>query len=92
VLFTFDEPLACRQLTVQTGDPVNQFYGITDGHVEVLYEGKDQFVWNTPKFDMYNRVVLPQWVFSAGKVKAVKIVVDGPGEDKAVSIQPLIIE
>ena len=92
VLFTFDEPLACRQLTVQTGDPVNQFYGITDGHVEVLYEGKDQFVWNTPKFDMYNRVVLPEWVFSAGKVKAVKIVVDGPGEDKAVSIQPLIIE
>ena len=89
VLFTFDEPLQCQQITVQTADPVNQFYGITEGRVEILYEGKDKFVWSPRSFDMYNRVVhLP----GDRRVKAVKIVVTGPGEDKAVSIQPLIIE
>ena len=89
VLFTFEEPLQCRQITIQTADPVNQFYGITEGRVEILYEGKDQFVWSPQSFDMHNRVVhLP----GDRRVKAVKIVVTGPGENKAVSIQPLIIE
>ena len=89
VLFTFEEPLQCRQITVQTADPVNQFYGITDGRVEILYEGRDKFVWSPQSFDMNNRVIhLP----GDQRVKAVKIVVTGPGENKSVSIQPLIIE
>ena len=88
VLFTFDEPLTCRRLTVQTADPKNNFYGITDGHVEVQYSGSPAFVPAGKPFDMYNRVV-----FSPAKpVQAVKIVVDGPGEGKPVSIQHLIIE
>jgi hypothetical protein len=37
---------------------------------------------------MYNRVVFSP----ARPVKAVKIVVDGPGEGKAVYVQSLIIE
>ena len=90
VLFTFDEPLSCRQVTVQTSDAVNQFYGITEGHVEVLYEGEEAFSLNdSTGFDMYNRdVILP----GNRRIKAVKIVVDGPCEGKAVNIQPLIIE
>ena len=38
---------------------------------------------------MYNKVVIEA---PAQPVKAVKIVVDGPGEDKNVSIQSLMIE
>ena len=87
VLYTFDEPLACNRIVVQTSDPVNRFFGITDGHVEVLYADTDAFV-PVGAFDMYNRVVL----VPDRQVRAVKIVVDGPCEEKAVSIQPLIIE
>ena len=87
VLYTFEEPLSCRKITVQTGDPVNQFYGITTGHVEVLYAGADDFV-PVKAFDMYNRVsFVPE-----RPVAAVRIVVDGPCEGKSVNIQPLIIE
>ena len=88
VLYTFDEPLSCRKITVQTADPVNNFYGITQGHVEVQYDGESSFEAVGKPFDMYNRVVF----IPSKAVKAVKIVVDGPGEDKAVSIQHLIIE
>ena len=87
VLYTFEEPVACQRITVQTADPVNNFYGITQGHVEVSYDGV-QFEKVGP-FDMYNRVVIEA---PAQPVKAVKIVVDGPGEGKAVSIQALKIE
>ena len=88
VLFTFEEPLSCRRITVQTSDPVNNFFGITQGHVEVLLEGNKNF-GGGHAFDMYNRAVI-----NAGprRILAVKIVVDGPCEGKAVSIQPLIIE
>ena len=87
VLFTFDAPVACHRITVQTADPKNVFYGITDGHVEALYEGSAEWVVVQP-FDMYNRVsFVPE-----KPVQAVKIVVDGPGEDKPVSIQCLKIE
>ena len=88
VLYTLAEPLTCRRITVQTADPVNQFYGITQGHVEVSYAGSETFEPVGKPFDMYNRVVFEP----TGPVRAVKIVVDGPGEGKAVSIQHLIIE
>ena len=86
VLYTFEEPLSCKRITVQTSDPVNHFYGITQGHVEVSYDGTG-FV-PVGAFDMYNRVVIRP----DRAVRAVRIVVDGPGEGKSVSIQPLIIE
>ena len=73
------------------GRPKNNFYGITDGHVEVLFDdGTDTWTSQSPgdAFDMYNRVRF----YAAVPVKAVKIVVDGPGEGKPVSIQSLIIE
>jgi len=86
VLYTFEEPVACKQITVQTADPVNNFYGVTQGHVEVSYDGTS-FV-PVGVFDMYNRVsFVPE-----KPVAAVKLVVDGPCEGKAVSIQWLKIE
>ena len=88
VLYRFTEPLACRQITVQTADPVNHFYGVTQGHVEVLFEGAEGYV-DCGSFDMYNRVVVAP---EGRRVNAVRIVADGPCEGKAVSIQPLIIE
>ena len=88
VTFTFEEPLVCQRITVQTADPVNNFYGITTGHVEVEFAEAAGFV-PVGAFDMYNRVVVP---VDGRTVKAVRIVVDGPCEGKAVSIQPLIIE
>ena len=87
VLYTFEEPVPCKRITVQTADPKNQFYGITAGHVEVLFEGRSDWVADKA-FDMYNRVTFTP----EAPVKAVKIVVDGPGEGKPVSIQHLIIE
>jgi hexosaminidase len=87
VLFTFEEPVSCRTITVQTNDPVNNFFGITQGFVEVLYEGDSQFT-PSDRFNMLNRVVLRP----DRPVKAVRIIITGPCEGKAVSIQPLIIE
>ena len=87
VLYTFEVPLACRRITVQTADPVNNFYGVTQGHVEVLYAGAADYR-TVGSFDMYNRVTFnPE-----APVQTVRIVVEGPCEGKAVSIQPLIIE
>ena len=87
VVYTFEEPLSCRQITVQTSDPKHNFYGVTQGHVEVLYAGEAAYQ-TVGTFDMYNRVVF----MPSGPVKSVKIVADGPCEGKAVYIQPLIIE
>lgn len=89
VLFTFEKPLSCKKITVQTADPVNQFFGITQGHVEVRFEGEGTFTRIEPGFDMYNRVVIQP---DSRRIEAVKIVVDGPCEGKAVSIQSLMIE
>ena len=87
VLYKFEEPLVCKRITVQTADPVNQFYGVTQGHVEVLFAGASDYQ-KVGTFDMYNRVVFNP----AQPVQAVRLVVDGPCEGKAVSIQALIIE
>ena len=87
VLYTFETALTCRQITVQTADPVNHLSGITQGHVEVQFEGDDHFK-PAGTFDMYNRVVIRP----DQPVRAVKIVVDGPCEGKAVCIQSLLIE
>ena len=87
ILYAFEEPLTCEKITVQTNDPVNQFFGITEGHVEVNYA--DGSTVNAGDFDMYNRVVIDP---VSKPVNSVKIVVDGTCEEKQVSIQCLKIE
>lgn len=87
ILYSFEEPVECGKITVQTNDPINQFFGITEGHVEISYDGKT--FENCGKLNMYNRVVIEN---ICKPVHCVKIVVDGPGEYKAVSVQCLKIE
>lgn len=87
VLYTFDSPVTCSRITVQTNDPVNQFFGITEGHAEYSYDGEN-FI-NAGDFDINNRVIITT---ISAPVKAVKIVVDGECEQKQVSIQCLKIE
>ena len=87
VLYTFEQPVECSTIRVQTNDPVNKFWGVTDGHVEVSYNGVD-FV-EAGRFDMYNKVIINN---IAKPVSAVKIVCDGPSEGKAVGIRHLYIE
>lgn len=87
ILYSFEEPVSCGKITVQTNDPINQFFGITEGHVEISYDGVA--FEKCDSFNMYNRVVIDN---ICKPVKAVKIVVDGPGEYKAVSVQCLKIE
>lgn len=87
VLYSFEQPVECAKITVQTNDPVNHFFGVTEAHVEYSFDGVN-FV-NAGDFDMYNKVVIEN---PEKAVKAVKIVVDGEGEQKQVSIQCLKIE
>lgn len=87
ILYTFESPVECGKITVQTNDPINQFFGIAEGHVEISYDGSSFEKCDT--FNMYNRVVVDN---ITRPVHAVKIVVDGPGEYKAVSVQCLKIE
>ena len=87
MLFNLDEAIECKKITVQTNIPVTDFWGITDGHVEYSYNGVD-FI-NAGEFDINNRVIITD---IAAPVKAVKILVDGPGEMKAIAVQDLRIE
>lgn len=87
VLYEFAEPVCCSTITVQTNDPVNEFFGITEGHVEYSYDGREFIDAGT--FDIHNRVVISN---ISKSVKAVKILVDGDCEQKQVSIQCLKIE
>lgn len=87
VLWEFEEPVVCDRITVQTSDPVNKFFGVTDSHAEISYDGVN--FENIGDLDIYNRAVKEN---IEKPVKAVKLVVDGPGEQKAVSIQSLRIE
>lgn len=86
VLYEFEEPVACSKITVQTNDPINDFFGLTDGHVEVSYDGKT--FETVGALDMYNRLVIEP----SQAVKAVKVVADSSCEGKAVSFQCLKIE
>lgn len=87
LLYEFAEPVKCGIITVQTNDPVNHFFGVTEGHVEYSYDGVE--FNNAGEFDIYNKVVIKN---IEKPVKAVKIVVDGECEQKQLSIQCLRIE
>lgn len=87
VLWEFEEPVVCDRITVQTSDPVNKFFGVTDSHAEISYDGVTFESFGD--LDIFNRAVKEN---IEKPVKAVRLVVDGVGEQKAVSIQSLRIE
>ena len=86
VLFEFEEPVSCSALSVITSDPVNRFWGITEGHVEVKYVDSQEFV-PCGTFDTYNVVGVP----CSRPIAAVKVVCDGRCEGKQVVIRSLSI-
>ncbi|MCK9625868.1 MAG: family 20 glycosylhydrolase [Bacteroidales bacterium] len=86
ILFSFEEPVDCREITVNTTIPVIEFWGISDGHVEYSYNGEDFIIGG--KFKRYS-VKLSKL---DSPVKAIKIVVDSKGEGKPIAVQDLKIQ
>ena len=85
VLYTFEEPVECSKITVDTGIPNITFYSVTDGHVEYSYNGKD-FI-KGEEFVYGKATIKPE-----NKVKAVKICVTGISDALATCFQNLTIE
>lgn len=85
VLYTFEQPVECSKITVETGIPNITFYSVTDGYVEYSYNGKDfikgeEFVYGTAVIEPKDRV------------KAVKIVFTGMSDALITAFQNLKIE
>ncbi|MDD2594262.1 MAG: family 20 glycosylhydrolase [Bacteroidales bacterium] len=87
LMFTFTEPVKCQTIKVNTNIPVTQFWGVTDGHVEYSYDGIN-FI-DAGQFDIHNSVTIEH---ISAEVKAVRILIDGSGEEKAIAIQDLRIQ
>lgn len=85
ILFEFDNAVECKIIDVESSIPVIDFYGVADGHVEYSYDGIS-FI-KGDKFRYYSASISG---FTA-PVKAVKIVFDGVGESKPISIRDLKI-
>lgn len=85
VLYTFNEPVECSKITVETGIPNITFYSCTEGHVEYSYNG-EEFV-KGEEFKEGIATIEPQ-----EKVKAVKIVFTGMSDALITAFQNLRIE
>ncbi|MEG0517350.1 MAG: family 20 glycosylhydrolase [Bacteroidales bacterium] len=85
VTYNFAEPVACKKITVETGIPNIDLYGVTDGYIEYSYDGihfikGDAFVENIA-------VLKPK-----EKVKTVRIVLTDLSDALTVCFQSLRIE
>lgn len=87
-LYNFKEAVDCKKITVTANIPVIDFWGVTDGHVEYSYDGVN-FV-PAGRFNIRNQVIIQNKENKA--IKAVRVIIDGPCEEKAVAIQDLKIE
>ena len=85
VLYTFEEPVECSKIKVDTGVPNITFYSVIDGYVEYSYNGKD-FI-KGDDFVYGSAVIKP-----AEKVKAVRIVFTGDTDALITAFQNLKIE
>lgn len=85
VIYNFAEPVECKEITIETGIPNIDFYGVTNGYVEYSYDGinyikGDYFVENIA-------VITPK-----NKVKSVKIVMTDLSDALTVCFQNLKIK
>lgn len=85
VLYTFQEPVESKRITVESGIPVIDFYWVTDGYVEYSVNGTD-FI----KVGELNRGKIT--FTPAEKIKAVKIVITAPNDANTIVFQDLKIE
>lgn len=85
VTYKFTEPVDCKKITIVTGIPNIDLYGVTDGYVEYSYDGTN-FIKGDPLVE--NTAVIKP----TNKVKAVRIVMTDVSDALTVSIQSLRIE
>lgn len=85
IIYSLTEPILCNKIRVETGIPNIDFYGVTNGHIEYSYNGKDYIIGDNFK-DNY-AIINP-----SEAVKSIKIVIDGPNDGYTLCIQDLKIE
>lgn len=85
VTYKFTEPVECKTITIETGIPNIDFYGVTDGYVEYSYDGV-----NFIKGDAFMENVAV--IKPTEKVKAVKIIITDLSDALTVCFQNLKIE
>ncbi len=85
VLYTFEEPVECSKITIETGIPNITFYSVTQGYVEYSYDG--EFFIKGDNFEYGISVIKPK-----DKVKAVRIVFTGISDALITAFQNLKIE
>lgn len=85
IVYNFNEAVDCSKITLITGIPNIDLYGITDGYVEYTYNGKDWI--KGEEFTDNKAVILPD-----SPVKSVRIVFTNSTDALTVAIQDLRIE
>lgn len=85
VLYSFNEPVKCSSIKVETGIPNITFYSVTDGYVEYSYNGKD-FIKGE---EFVNGIAN---IYPKEAVKAVRIVVTNTSDALAICFQALKIQ
>lgn len=87
VAYLFKEAVESSRIVIVTGIPDIDLYGVTDGYVEVMYEGSD---WEKAA-DIIENVAIVKPV-GGKKVKGVKICLTDTTDALNVSLQDLRIE
>ena len=85
LVYKFKEPVSCKSVTVETGIPDIDFYGVTDGYIEYSYDGT-VFI-KGDEFKDNKAVIYPD-----KPLKSVKIVITAPNDGYNLSLQDLKIE
>ena len=85
ITYRFKSPVTTPKIIVETGIPNIAFYWVTDGYVEVSYDGSSFVKYS----DLYrgSAAILPK-----EPVKAVRIVVTAPNDGHIAAFQDLRIE
>lgn len=86
IIYTFEEPVECSSITIETGIPNIDFYGITNGHVEYSYDGN---TWLKGDYFYEHRAI----IYPSQAVKSVKLSIDGTNDGPtSLCLQDLKIE
>ncbi len=86
LLYTFEEPVACSKITINTGYTNIPFYGVTEGYVEYSYDGIN-FI-KGDEFYEYSTIISD----FEKPIKSVRIVVTGKNDGFTACFQSLKIE
>ena len=85
IIYNFKNPVECKRITIESGIPNIDLYGVTDGYIEYTYDGTN---WIKGEIFTDNKAIL----LPDSAVKAVKIVFTDTTDALCVAIQDLRIE